>query len=115
MYSRFSQGESGRVKLPPHYSGNAFPREEARMPPKPAVPDQKPPSEPPQGRGDALPTVSPEEDSKQVSAPFSRSFEHLLGHWGFDDLLILGALLLLADAGDDREILLWLILLLFCK
>ena len=33
---------------------------------------------------------------------------------GFDELLILGLILLLAGSGEDHEIVLWLLLLLFC-
>ena len=111
MYSRFSQGESGRVKLPPHYSGSAFPREGTRMPPATVTEERRQMDEPLQGCQETQPSTADTMHHLQTK-PF---WERPSTGWGFDELLILGALLLLADAGEDREILLWLILLLFCK
>lgn len=144
MYSKFSdKNESRTVKIPEHYSGCAFsvPPKSTAPPtiksppafldvgkPSPATPQPPPilPS-PPQ-------TVSKEEPdppfpiqkeeaaeaalSKASTAPpllgnIGKAFPFSHGI-GFEELLILGLILLLLHSDSDRDAVLWLGVLLFC-
>ena len=94
MYSRFSS--TGRRTVPPaQYSGYAF-REQTEPP--------SPPSPPPP------PTVAaPPQEEVECLSP-------LLSADGQDDrLLLLGLILLLSHREADRELLLWLALLLLYR
>ena len=126
MYSRFSNSPPRNVQIPEHYSGCAF---SAGAPsdlpshalgvarPTPPPTDTEPPSPP--VYSDALhvkedvpppppPTASPSEHTTPSALPlFANGLD-------FDQLLILGLILLLSHSGKDSDIVLWLGLLLFC-
>ena len=126
MYSRFQNRPEEGIRIPEHYSGCAFsqspspsekPREEAlrprpieptrpsppsKTPPLPRLPPPAPPKEPP-----TPPSSSNVLGGLGKSFPFSHGI-------GFDELLLLGLILLLAQSKKDHETLLWLALLLFC-
>ena len=117
MYSRYSFPRGEGVKLPENYSGCAF----SRGAPPPAPPHDPPPlkrPEPPL----PLPVPMPPKEELPPSPPPAElpqkpplaMLPALTGALDFDQLLILGLILLLLHSGEDREIVLWLILLLFC-
>lgn len=115
MYSRFSSGQGRQVSIPEHYSGYAFSEKtrekealedaptEALSPPEPSSND------------------SPAKTTENAVIPVGNALQRLLSHSRLpgalegDRLLLLGMILLLADSEADRDILLWLVLLLFCK
>ncbi len=143
MYSRYYGNRQGDLRLPENYSGCAFPREATEKerthtsPPPSFLHDppltKKPPADPPPL---ILPSV-PEEDpptsendackeapspapssAPPLPAPTDAPAHGLLSHLSkgldFDQLLIMGLILLLLHSGEDSEMVLWLVLLLFC-
>lgn len=136
MYSRAKDRPKAPIRLPDHYSGWAFkdlPPTDAEEAPIPhtAPPDiiaAIPAKEPLDAEGSAPPyegSVSNHTPPKSKPSPaFLQPFEHLLGKAGntfpfghgigFDELLLLGLIVLLAHNDHDPDILLLLALLLFC-
>ncbi len=120
MYSRFS-GKNESVKLPEHYSGCAFTPQQPAPPPRPAhfgvgkptppPPPEEPPEEPAKDElpREEAPTTAPvmRLGNLGLSFPFSHGI-------GFEELLILGLILLLSQNGGERDVVLVLALLLFC-
>ncbi len=136
MYSRSKDRPKSPIRLPDHYSGWAFrdlpPEEEgATLPhsaPPEAVKEVGSASNEPDPLPQSCPLVSeapptPKEERIPPHAP-PTPFEKLFGSLGtslpfshglgFDELLILGLMLLLAQNDHDPEILPLLALLLFC-
>lgn len=129
MYSRFPDSSGRPIRVPEHYSGVAFserpPRPPEPLPKKrlPEVATPSPPKElPPSKEPPALPVPRllppppqepphPREPIRQpllgLSVPFLRGI-------GFEELLLLGLILLLAQSEEDPSTVLWLALLLFC-
>lgn len=135
MYSRYDAHRDTPIRLPEHYSGTAFSgRTSSEYPdahrveiakPSPLGPSNfvaPPPQKEPQEH--SLPTVIPplHEERKEPSAaissilpssPLHVGFPFLHGI-GFDELLILGLILLLSHTDEQSDVVLWLALLLFC-
>ncbi len=108
MYSRYSNRQRTSVQIPEHYSGVAFsekgteneaPRYLEIAKPSPPVWDE-PPTPPPKDEPPALPV-----STEKPRTPFSRGLD-------FDQLLILGLILLLWGNERDGDVILWLGLLL---
>ena len=137
MYSRSKDRPKSPIRLPDHYSGWAFrdlPPEEER---DTTLPHSAPPeaiqatgsaSNDPDPLPQSCPLVSeaPPASKEEKASPHTppAPFEKLFGNLGtslpfshglgFDELLILGLMLLLAQNDHDPEILPLLALLLFC-
>ena len=119
MYSRKSNRTPIPAHMPEHYSGWAFRPE----PPSPSDRPPEPPKDPPR----PMPFPPPPEprreppcgnDKPSPPIPF---FGHLgqsgtspLSGLDFDEILIIGLILLLGGNGEDNELPLLLALLLFC-
>lgn len=139
MYSRFSGKQERVTQLPDHYSGWAFDHAPEK---KNDSPQKKPPMSgpeiakptPPPHREESEPVpahVEQEEKVALAAVPVSAESESRSGvptglfgglgktfpfsHGiGFEELLLLGLILLLARDEEDRDTVLWLGLLLFC-
>ena len=137
MYSRYHSASERPIRLPEHYNGCAFstePSDEKHAATKPQSLRQME-----IGRPSALPPLEKNEppeqtparyaedalETQEVSAPLSHSLlpglfwghgrmHSLLRGIGFEELLLLGLIVLLADNEESSDIVLWLILLLFC-
>jgi len=121
MYSRSQHRPSRPVQIPEHYSGCAFsPSSEEVASPTPieaavtqessvaaisAVPP--PPPSPPCDPPTAPPLFHGLFGGRGATLPFSRGLQ-------FDELLILGLILLLTQSEGDSDLILLLALLLFC-
>ena len=139
MYSRFQNRPDPDIRIPEHYSGCAFSKPSPSAPkkpdenvspvktrPHPVTPTK--PSPPPHKSPPPALLLPPHEEqeentSKTQSPPVSlmeKPFERLgkafpFSHGiGFDELLLLGLILLLSQSGKDEDTVLWLALLLFC-
>ena len=138
MYSRYPGRPDRPIQLPEHYSGCAFsasapnrmppepppisvpytpapipePQAHVSQPPPPSPPPTDPePEAPPEPRKEKLPNVLPE----GLRALFGGKLPAFPGGMTFDELLLLGLILLLAHSEQQSDIILWLALLLFCK
>ena len=134
MYSRSKDRPDYSIQPPRHYSGWAFPPPSKCVPPSDAplaptacalpapmphasIQDEK--AEMPERKTDVSPS-----SSKPSPPPFLQPFQSLFGNLGntfpfghglgFDEILILGLMILLAQNEHDPDILLLLGLLLFC-
>ena len=114
MYSRFPRPSERPVRLPEHYSGCAFaaPQPAPEAPPQPRVPDRPAPPGP-EARTDAGPAC-PAPPPLSLSLLAGKDGKPRPGGLGFDELLLLGLILLLAHTGQSSDVILWLALLLFC-
>lgn len=125
MYSRFS-GKNENVRLPEHYGGCAFSPQQAPPPPRQAHPSVGKPTPPPPPpppretpREEEISDETPQKEKHSPSVPALRlgnlgvsfPFSHGIG---FEELLILGLILLLSQNGEERDVVLILALLLFC-
>lgn len=130
MYSRYSSGfPEKKIHVPEHYSGCAFPTgaptnapshalDIARPTPPPQEPERAPLQAPPCAPPDEAAPPPPQEEK---APPHEPTATHALtpslpfaDGLDFDQLLILGLILLLSHSGTDSDIILWLGLLLFC-
>ena len=140
MYSRFQNRPNSEIRIPEHYSGCAFsapppiPEKKQEEPPRPHAlpiaparpsPPQKalppailPPSSGEHTKGDPHPfaPTPPPLSQGHTEKPFlppgkAFPFSHGIG---FDELLLLGLIILLSQSGQDGDMVLWLALLLFC-
>lgn len=125
MYSRYYGSSKGEVHLPENYSGCAFPRDAVgKSPAAPPVPPhydppptKKPLTDPPSAASESPadpPETQAEPYAKEPSTPPAPPSLSVPLGMDFDQLLILGLILLLLHGGEDSEIVLWLVLLLFC-
>ena len=103
MYSRFPRHSDQPIRLPEHYSGCAFSEAEPAPPPPPPAP---PPSE----RRDA-----PSALNEEVASVFGKSLHLFSESIQFEELLLIGLIILLARSEQESDVILWLALLLFCK
>ena len=126
MYSRFPNRAERNVQIPEHYSGCAFspsnqpPLEEGRLPAPPAPFRQSSDAEPPPS-----PICPPHESPKEDTADqaVSRALRHTFGGplpffpagMNFEEILLIGLILLLARSDQENDIILWLALLLLGK
>ena len=120
MYSRFQDRRDVPLRLPENYSGCAF-----SPPPNPPL-DLSPPAPPPVPT--AIPTVAadaPTEAPLTPEAPFSKEAPPAASvpsapptapppGRSYDDVLLLGTILLLWRNAEDSDVLPFLVLLLFC-
>lgn len=133
MYSRFSNTPQRKLQIPEHYDGCAFGNTEKTIPVNHffEVATPSPPDGAPSNPSPPVPlteeTVSISKNKDEVpnalsptgcSQPESSSTEaksfSLLNTLDFDQLLLLGLILLLSHTGEGSDIILWLGLLLFC-
>lgn len=135
MYSRFSGKQERVSRLPEHYSGCAFTqehlphRETAPKAPMPALFEIAKPSPPPtdavtEREEGAHVEESPPPAEEVAPSPIKATPTGLLGGLGsafpfghgigFEELLILGLIILLSKDAGDSDTVLWLGLLLFC-
>ena len=133
MYSRFQEQPKKPLRVPDHYSGCAFPSpaypppkapvsEEQEEAKKTSIPTQETPAIEP-----AIAAKEPKEASKELSLKepdrVAGAFPSLFGThpisfplgMSFDELLLIGLILLLSRSETESDIVLWLALLLFCK
>lgn len=133
MYSRFQNRPEESLRIPEHYSGCAFspaspaserpPEEPTRKriyPMEAARPSPPPKNSPPPPPALLLPPQEEPTEKKPPSPP-AQPILGTLGHAfpfshgiGFEELLLLGLILLLAQNENSQDTLLWLALLLFC-
>ena len=123
MYSRYHSGSDRPIRLPEHYNGCAFAVQSKDV--------EKPQEQPPQPpRFEQTVRVfdaeTEEKDTKEESTPvmslmpFRSMAERIKrgesgrGELGFEELLLLGLILLLMGSEDSSETVLWLVLLLLC-
>lgn len=132
MYSRYHGRQDGSVELPRDYGGNAFSTERVSPEPmgggrievaRPTVAEPEPIVEP---SPPSLPVIE-ETSEREIPPPrplphpsltagllpMGKGFPFAHGI-GFEELLILGLILLLSQSEVGSETLLWLCLLLFC-
>ncbi len=109
MYSRPHKHSESPIHLPENYSGCAFSAsDEDHLPPPPPVPHPVMEAPPP-------PEFKPQEPTKSdVTSLFARPLSLLEG-LHFEELLLIGLILLLARSDQGNDLILWLALLLFCK
>lgn len=139
MYSRFPGRTDRPIRLPENYSGCAFSSAPPQVPSPPEAPSEHPPMQgpftsmpppeaPPKGampkEEDMIPPgpmVSPPPDRRPPEIPdtlrslFGGKFPAFPGGMDFDELLLLGLIILLSHTEQQSDIVLWLALLLFCK
>ena len=106
MYSRFPKPSDRPIRLPEHYSGCAFSDAE----PIPHAPPPQPSPCPPKEQED-----SPSGMKGEITSIFGRSLNLFSGGLQFEELLLIGLILLLARSEQESDVILWLALLLFCK
>ena len=111
MYSRFPRHSDRPIRLPDHYSGCAF--SEADEPPSP-------PPTPPAETEHPSPCQHQEECTQQsakgeIASVFGKTLNHFSGGLQFEELLLIGLIILLAHTEQESDVILWLALLLFCK
>ena len=129
MYSRYYPNRREEIHLPENYSGCAFPKASGDTEALPAPilrdppPTKRPPEEPPCASPDPsvlLPppvpiSAPPPPDKEDARPPYASGLLSQLTHlFEFDQLLIMGLILLLLQSGEETETVLWLVLLLFC-
>ena len=116
MYSR-STKKSDPVKIPEHYSGCAFSQSAQETPkPLPSLGVAKPSAPPPREAEspplhDEKPHESPSPPALPVLGALGGAFRRGIG---FEELLLLGLILLLSQTDADSHLSLMLGLLLFC-
>ncbi len=132
MYSRYQNRSDGRVQLPKDYGGCAFSSESNPSAPsgagrieiaRPTVAEPELHAEPSPPSLPVIEEVCEQETPPQKVAhppslpagllPMGKGFPIAHGI-GFEELLILGLILLLSQSDAGSETVLWLCLLLFC-
>ena len=103
------------ILLPP-------PKEQTRR--EPPCEEKTPTQAPPPCAERSKEETAHREDHRERSAAFLQPFQGLFGNvgpafpfshgLGFDELLIIGLIILLSHSGQDSDLILWLALLLFC-
>ena len=123
MYSRYQpSARTEPFRLPENYGGCAFSEQRRPTPPEPPdggrleiatpTPAVPPPPEAPL-RAPEVPRKDAAPLTPALLAPLGHAFPFSHG-LGFEELLILGLILLLARTDEPGDTLLWLVLLLFC-
>ena len=125
MYSRFPNRAERNVQIPEHYSGCAF--STSKQAPQEAPTPLAPPP-PPQHSSETetpLPTAVTCDANKEDNADreVSRALRHTFGGplsffpagMKFEEILLIGLILLLARSDQENDIILWLALLLLGK
>lgn len=109
MYSRFPRDRERPIQLPEHYSGCAFS--------EPPQPDPAPPvpSAPPPPQVGETPPKSESPPHREVASLFSKPLALFSDGLQFEELLLIGLIILLSRSEQDSDVILWLALLLFCK
>ena len=110
MYSRFPRNHDRPIQLPEHYSGCAFsehsepdlPPPAPSVPPSPQVRETRSPHEPPPPH-------------REIASLFSKPLALFSDGLQFEELLLIGLIILLSRSEQDSDVILWLALLLFCK
>lgn len=133
MYSRFQEQPKKPLRVPEHYSGCAFPSPAYPPGPPPRSTEQEETTQASAPRQEAIVadhTAVAEEKTEQIKEPSQKEYAHAVGAFpslfgsrsvsfplgmSFDELLIIGLILLLSHTETDSDIVLWLALLLFCK
>ena len=122
MYTRVPSGRMPRgMRVPENYSGNAFRAYEPpptppppRETPKPDEPDL--PDVPPQNAESApadLPKAEEPSTAVAKQAPFGLHLPFAGLHLGFEELLLIGIILMIAQEGKNDDVIWLLLLLLF--
>lgn len=119
MYSRFSRNGDRAIRIPEHYSGCAFSEIAASAPPprEEPLPPPSAPAHTAESHGEKQ--APPKEADRPALLPLSLSIGNHLpflgGSLGSEELLLIGLILLLARSEQDNDLILWLVLLLFCR
>lgn len=109
MYSRFPRRSEHPLQIPEHYSGCAFSESEPIISPQPEPP-------PPEQHDDSPKEAPPPKPPRsELPSLFGNSLSFLGGGLNFEELLLIGLILLLSRSEQDSDVILWLALLLFCK
>ena len=120
MYSRFPsrrEQPDEPIRAPKHYSGCVF----APQPPQASYTEQTFSQPRPSVSAPPLPlpppglTDAPPKDEKATSVSPLGDFSALSDSLGFEEILLIGLILLLARSEQKSDVVLWLALLLFCK
>jgi hypothetical protein len=107
MYSRYPKSSQSPIHIPEHYNGCAF--SDTSIPETPSSPTKEaPPSPTPL-------EINTQKSFSSLFNPFGGSFGLLRGGLGFEELLLIGLILLLSHSEQENDTILWLALLLFCK
>ena len=108
MYSRAQDRKPLPLRLPENYGGCAFSSTVREEPKPPPTPTEAPfhTAEPPSEKEQAPPSP-PKQPRLPLSLPLSRGLH-------FDELLLLGLMLLLSQNREESDLLPLLALLLFC-
>ncbi len=113
MYSRPHKHSDPPLHLPENYSGCAFSASaETQIQPPPPVPYPTAKESPPPEKKE--PPIPHDSIKNDVTSLFSGPLS-LLGGLHFEELLLIGLILLLARSDQGSDVILWLALLLFCK
>lgn len=108
MYSRFPRHSERPIQIPEHYSGCAFSDSEPiKSPP--------PPEPPPTTHNESHSEAPPPKPRDELPALFGNSLSLFGSGLHFEELLIIGLILLLSQTEQKSDVILWLALLLFCK
>jgi hypothetical protein len=117
MYSRYSTPSSREaLRVPENYSGCAFSKASAApTPPVPPPVVKAPlPIPVPTTKEEQTPALPPPPPPTPPKAEREGILSWIKDGEEFDRFLILGLIALLLHSGEDKEIVLWLSLLLFC-
>ena len=109
MYSRFPRDHDRPIQLPEHYSGCAF-----SEPTEPDLPSPAPSASLPPKINDPFPSNDPP-PHREVASLFSKPLALFSDGLRFEELLLIGLIILLSRSEQDSDVILWLALLLFCK
>lgn len=107
MYSRFPRPSDRPIRLPEHYSGCAF----SEIDPSKQETAPQPADHPQKSNDLATSSYS----SCSPTALFGGLPSLFPGGLQFEELLLMGLIVLLARAEQESDVVLWLVLLLFCK
>ena len=120
MYSRYHDGAKRPIQLPEHYNGCAFAPARAETPPEPAAIATEPEHHHMPREAPAVHTPPVEASTGTALTPLAGLLHRARGEQtpffglGFDELLLLGLILLVAGTEDSTETVLCLVLLLLC-
>ena len=107
MYSRYPKSSQSSIHIPDHYSGCAFYNTPTQEASPPSIAEAPPSTQAIEG--------NEPKSYAPLSNPFGGAFGFLRGGLGFEELLLIGLILLLSHSEQENDTILWLALLLFCK